>query len=122
MTALINRGVFHYIAVSFLVYVAVYMIYMNFGTSCGFWNTLYFINENALVINLLIGISKIIGDFRLRYFAYIAIGFKIFICVIDSLAYAGINITGRWPETIISAYWILTLTFYIYVSRKRLSE
>lgn len=122
MSILINRGVFHYVGISFLAYVAIYITYMNLGFDSKLWNTIYFVNENIFVINLLFAISRIIDERRLRYFAYSAIGFKTFVCVIDALAYAGIAIMGHWPEVIIASYWILTLTFYLYGSSKRLRE
>lgn len=108
--------------ISFLGYIAIYFTYMNFGTSSNFWKTMYFINENLLVINLLFSISLIIKELRLKLFAYIFIFFKLIICVIDGFSYAGFVIKGEWPELIIAIFWIFSLLFYLYVSNKGLRQ
>lgn len=120
MKTLINRGIFHYVFWSFTLYLTVYIVYLNAGTYTPSWDAVWFINENMLVINLLIAISKIIDEQRLKIFSYIAIAFKSLLCAMNALAYLDIEIKEIYAETTISAYWIIALIFYLYVSRKRI--
>lgn len=118
--ALINRGIFHYVFWSFTLYLTVYIVYLNVGTYTPSWNTVWFINENMLVINLLIAISKIIDEKRLKIFSYIAIVFKSLLCTMNALTYLNIEIKETHAEIVVSVYWIIALIYYLYVSRKRL--
>ncbi len=120
MQKLISKRIFHYLfwAVSF--YIATYTVYNNFGDSSKIWDTVWFVNENLLIINILFILSHIIDEIRLKIFSYIAITFKIIICLLNILTLWEININELWAETLVSSYWIISLIFYLYVSRKRL--
>lgn len=122
MATLINKKVFHYIFWAFSFYMATYFAYVNFGDSSKTWDLIWFINENVLIINLLIAISRIINEVRLRVFSHIAIAFKSLICLINTLTFLNIAISEFWAEFVISFYWIIALIFYLYVSRKRLPK
>jgi len=116
----LSKGIFHYIFWAFSIYLLVYIVYLNAGDYTPAWDTIWFINENVLTINLLIAISKIVQEKRLQIFSYIAITFKGILCIINALSYAGIEINEFYAEITISGYWLIALIFYLYVSRKRI--
>jgi hypothetical protein len=116
-----NKNILHYVFWSIILYLTVYMTYVNLGNQSQIWNTIWFINQNILVINLLIIISKLIKDFRLKIFSCIVIIFNLLLCLIEAIAYLGLDINSKINEFIISSYWIIALIYYLHVSNKRVS-
>ena len=117
----INKSVFNYLFLAFCFYVTVSAIYTLSGDESIFWRSVYFLNENILIVNLLIVCIKLVVSLRVKYFAYIALGIKIIIILYDCICLCGGHINVIYWIWGIIIYYIISLCYY-YVSSKRIYE
>jgi len=107
---------------TFTLYLIIYLIWVFWGEYSRTWSTILYLNENFLVISLLIILSNIIKEARLKIFSYIVIAFKALLCWINLMFYLNFEINEFYTDILIVNYWLIALSFYLYASNKRIYQ
>jgi hypothetical protein len=123
MQILIDKNIFRHLFWVMTLWCVCYYAIISFAEDTPVWDLIYFVNENLLLLSVLLILSRIIQEIRLKIFAYIIIVFKLILTFLNILAIMHLcEIHSFEVKIIVFAYWFLSLNFYIYVSFKRLHQ